>query len=248
MLALLRNRLEHSPLKRPVLLQATDTSSGHRGEVYAIVNHPMSEVAASLGKPVQWCEAMLLHINNRACSVAYGAAEPAIALSVVRRYDQPLDAAFKLNFDFHVIEATQRHLALWLVAADGPLGTSNYRIEFEAIPADATHSFVRFSYSYDENTLAAAGMRAYLATFGRSKVGFTVTGHGADAQPAYIDGSHGLLERNAMRYYLTFEALLAGHDALARRNAWFSATEDYPRQLHEVDRATYLELKAADGK
>jgi hypothetical protein len=31
-----------------------------------------------------------------------------------------------------------------------------------------------------------------------------------------------------------------------RINQWFSGTERYPRQLHEMDRATYVALKRQD--
>lgn len=244
----LRDRLAHSPFGRPVLLQASSTANGLKGEVHAVVDRPMAEIAASLGRPEQWCEAMLLHVNNRACNVAEAASNPVITLSVVHRYDRPLDSAFKLAFDFHPIESTPRHLALRLDAARGPMGTSNYRIEFEAIPIDESRSFLHFSYAYDESTLTSIAMQAYLATFGRAKVGFTITGQKADGQPEYIRGMHGLIERNAMRYFLAVDAHLAGRDPLVRRNAWFSAIERYPRQLQEFDRETYLELKAVDGR
>ena len=64
-----------------------------------------------------------------------------------------------------------------------------------------------------------------------------------------IGGMRGLVERNTMRYYLAIEAYLgslatpqAGR-AQWRFEHWFDATEQYPRQLHEIDRAPYLEMK-----
>jgi hypothetical protein len=58
-----------------------------------------------------------------------------------------------------------------------------------------------------------------------------------------------VVERNTMRYYLALEAYL---DNLAvppaqqfeqRLQSWYSATEMYPRQLHEVDLDAYLDMK-----
>jgi hypothetical protein len=52
-----------------------------------------------------------------------------------------------------------------------------------------------------------------------------------------------------MRYYLAIDTYLDTMDAPAaqrtdrRINEWFSATERYPRQLHEMDRGTYVSLK-----
>jgi hypothetical protein len=93
------------------------------------------------------------------------------------------------------------------------------------------------------------GTQAYLATFGRDKVGFTVTSKTPDGQPEYIRGLRGLVERNAMRYFLTLDAYLsapAQDQAERRQRHWFAAAEQYPRQLHEVDLETYLALKRED--
>jgi hypothetical protein len=77
-------------------------------------------------------------------------------------------------------------------------------------------------------------------------VGFTREGD------AYIGGMRGVVERNTMRYFLAIEAYLAGLSAppaqrLDRRlQAWFSATERYPRQLREMDRNTYMTMKRGE--
>ena len=70
------------------------------------------------------------------------------------------------------------------------------------------------------------------------------------AQPQYIGGVRGLLERNTMRYYLAIDAYLATLDKpLDQRFArWFDATEQYPQQLHEVERSAYLQMKAQEAQ
>ena len=95
-------------------------------------------------------------------------------------------------------------------------------------------------------------METYLATVGSDKVGFTVTGKQADGQTEFIGGLRAVVERNTMRYYLAIDAFLEAEKAapaerLERRlQNWFTATESYPRQLHEMDRASYLEMKRAE--
>lgn len=248
LLGLMRTDLAASPFRRPMLLKSSDTSGGLRGDVYAIVDQPISTLTTLLGTPTQWCETLLLHINNRKCTVAGGAAGEDITLSVVRKYDQPVENAFRLPFAFNLIDKTAQHLEVRLTATAGPLGTSNYRILVEAVPADAAHSFLHFSYSYEENFMARTALQAYLATFGRSKVGFTIIGQTPEGAPEYVGGTHGLVERNAMRYFLAVDAHVAAKDPDGARNAWFSGSENYPRQLHEIDRATYLGLKTTDSR
>ena len=58
-----------------------------------------------------------------------------------------------------------------------------------------------------------------------------------------------MLERNAMRYFLAIEAHLAalavppGERFEKRLQTWFTSSERYAHQLHEMDRAEYLDLK-----
>jgi hypothetical protein len=92
-------------------------------------------------------------------------------------------------------------------------------------------------------------MHVYLGTTGSGKVGFTAAGTRPDGQPLYIGGIRGLVERNTMRYYLAIEAFLGALSAppkarLEKRlHDWFAAIEHYPRQLHEMEQAAYLDMK-----
>ena len=59
----------------------------------------------------------------------------------------------------------------------------------------------------------------------------------------------GAVERNTVRYYLAIEAYLASLDRppaqqlQARLEHWFDATEQFPQQLREIDRSSYLSMK-----
>ena len=58
-----------------------------------------------------------------------------------------------------------------------------------------------------------------------------------------------MVERNTMRYFLAIEASLdalaapAGQRTEKRIREWFTATERYARQLHEMDADEYLAMK-----
>ncbi len=244
----LQGQMEASPLKHAMLLQSSETANGLRGDVYAIVEHPVQNIGTAFSDPNHWCETMLLHLNNRACTVANNAGAAVITLSVVRKFDQPVTGAFRIPFDFHVKESTPQHVEVQLYSKSGPLGTSNYRISLEAVSISAQRSFLHFSYSYEEGFMARAGTLAYLSLFGSAKIGFTIVGKNADGSPSYIKGTRGLMERNAMRYFLAIDTYLAvTGDAHARWNAWYNASEQYPQQLHELDLATYLAIKTTDA-
>ncbi|SCK57685.1 hypothetical protein VAR608DRAFT_6106 [Variovorax sp. HW608] len=244
--------LAHSPLKRAVVIDSAETDGGLQGDIYAIVDHPIDEVRRALERSSQWCDMLVLHINNRRCRAMRSPDGEKLTLSVVPRYDKPIEQAFELGFVHRIVHATRDYLQVELYAEEGPMGTSQYRVMLEAIPLGERQTFLHFAYAYDHNMVARLATMAYLATFGSSKVGFTVVGKTSDGQPDYIRGLRGLMERNAMRYFLSLDAYLDGfavpppERADKRLHIWFQSVEQYPTQLHEVDLATYLAVKRED--
>ena len=68
----------------------------------------------------------------------------------------------------------------------------------------------------------------------------------------YVGGVRGVVERNTMRYYLAIDAYLSAMNAAPseqfekRLQTWFSTTERYPKQLHELNRDDYITMKRAE--
>jgi hypothetical protein len=204
--------------------------------VYAVIDHPFDKVKEALQDPHAWCDIMLLPFNTKACQ----ANGNRLDVRIGRKYNQPVDRAYRIDFGFNNLVTTSNYLASRLSAGQGPFGTRDYRIVVEAVPLDGGRSFLHMSYAYGFGSAGRFAMQAYLATVGASKVGFT------------SNGLRGVVERNVMRYYLAIDAYL---DTMAtpqaqrvekRINEWFSATERYPRQLHEMDRNTYVTMKRAE--
>jgi hypothetical protein len=248
----LGDQLANSPLKRPVVLESKETDGGLQGDVYAVVDDSIDDVRRALERSSQWCDMLVLHINNRRCRAARSSGGETVTLSVVPRYDKPIDQAFELSFVHRVVHDSRDYLLVDLSAESGPMGTSHYRVLLEAIPLAERQTFLHFAYAYDHNMMAKLATQAYLATFGSDKVGFTVVGKTPDGAPEYIRGLRGLVERNAMRYFLTLDAYLDGLSVPQaeredkRLNSWFQSVEQYPTQLHEIDLSTYLAIKRED--
>lgn len=246
-------QLANSPLHRPIYLDSAETDGGLQGDVYAVVDHSLEDVRRALERSSQWCEMLVLHINNRRCRVARGPSGDVLTLSVVPRWDKPIDQAFELSFVHRVAHSTRDYLLVDLSAESGPMGTSRYRVLLEAVPLGEQQTFLHFAYAYDHNMMARLATMAYLATFGSDKVGFTMVGKSADGTAEYIKGLRGLVERNAMRYFLALDAYLDGLAAAPAERAdrrlhrWFDSVEKYPTQLHEIDLATYLGIKREDA-
>jgi len=238
----LRDELRNNAFQRQLYIDSTESANALQGDVYAVLDHPFDKVKDSLQDPGAWCDIMLLPFNTKYCH----ASDSQLAVRIGRKYNQPVEQAYKIDFAFQKAAASSDYLETRLNAAQGPVGTRDYRIRAEAIPLDGGKTFMHLSYAYGYGTAGKLAMGAYLSTAGASKVGFSQT----NGQPT--SGVRGAIERNAMRYYLAIDAYL---DALSvpeaqrvdrRINSWFSATERYPRQLHEMDRGTYVTMKKAE--
>ena len=247
--AVLQDSLGHNEFHRPLALDSSETPDGVKGDMYALVDYPFATVSAALDSPGHWCDVLILHLNTKYCRASTSGPEAVLNMSISRKYDQPLEKAYRIVFAYRVAAQTRNYLQVRLNAGEGPFSTRNYRILFEAIPLKKDQTFIHLSYSYAFGLVGRLAMQVYFGTTGSGKVGFTVTGKEPDGRPLYIGGTRGLVERNTMRYYLAVEAFLGAlseppQAQLERRlHDWFAAIEQYPRQLHEMDEGAYLEMK-----
>ena len=244
----LQDKFASSQFGRPLVLESKETSGDLKGDVYAVVDYPFTTVQQALQSPDHWCDILILHLNVKRCRTS-GGTPKMINLNVGRKFDQPIEDSYQLDFSFRVVAAASEYLQVQLSAAEGPLSTKNYRIVVEAVPIDAKKSVIHMSYAYGYGFTARVAMQTYLSTLGSQKVGFTVVDKKPDGKPVYQTGVLGLLERNTMRYYLAIDAYLAAYNLPAaeqperRIRQWYSSTERYAEQLHEMDQSEYLEMK-----
>lgn len=242
--AALAAQLAHNAYHRPLFLESTEGANKVSGSVYAVLDSPLSTVSAAFRSPKLWCEVLILHLNTKYCKADQDVSPSTLKVDMGKKTPQPLADTFELAFSYRVGSASATFLAVQLNADKGPVSTSDYRIELEAVPLPEGKTFMHLRYSYAYGMAGRLAMQAYLATLGSSKVGFTQIRDGAKL--TYVGGMRGTVERNTMRYYLAIEAYLAqplAQQIDSRLGHWFDATEEYPRQLHEVDRASYMAMK-----
>jgi hypothetical protein len=244
----LQDKFANNQFGRPLVLESTQTSDDLKGDVYAIVDHPFPMVQQALQSAEHWCDLLILHLNVKRCRVI-GGSPKVVSLNVGRKFDQPIEDAYELNFKYRVVTTTTDYLQVQLSADEGPLSTKNYRIQVETTPVDAKRTVIHMSYAYGYGFAARMAMQTYLATIGSHKVGFTVIERKPDGKPVFQSGVLGLLERNTMRYYLAIDAYLQAYSLPAaeqverRIREWYASTERYAEQLREMDQNEYLEMK-----
>ena len=245
----LREQLEHNIYQRALFIDSTQLGDNLKGDVYAVLEHPFSQVGGELKDPDNWCDILILPFNTKYCRATKSGAGAALNVRIGRKFDQPVQDAYKLQFAYQPVAASQEYFESRLAAKEGPVGTRDYHITIAAVPLDDKRTFMHLSYAYGYGVTGRMAMQMYLATVGADKVGFSVTGKDANGQPIYMGGVRGAVERNAMRYYLAIDAYLdslsvpASQQVERRIQGWFNATERYPRQLREMDRPAYVAMK-----
>lgn len=245
----LQDQLQNNQFNRPIVLNSTEASGSVKGDIYAVLDSPFAQVNSALGSPDHWCDILILHLNTKYCRMSNEDGKTMLRMHVGKKIEQDLDDTYRIDFNYLGGASNNDYLSSSMQAAKGPLDTSNYRILIEAIPLDEGHSFLHLSYSYSFGMASKLAVRAYLATVGRDKVGFTVTDRKPNGELVYVQGTRATVERNTMRYYLAIEAYLKSQAAPAgqrldkRLDEWFATTEQYRPQLHEVDKQAYLTMK-----
>ena len=247
--AALREQLANNQFGRALAIESTETSGNLKGDVYAVADQPYAVVGPALQGMDHWCDILMLHLNVKDCGWRGSGATSALNVAIGRKFDQPVADAHKVEFSYRVVANTADYLQVQLSAESGPMGTKDYHIVLEATPIDAKKSFVHMSYSYGFGMAAQIAMQGYLATLGRNKVGFTIVDRKSDGTPVYEGNVRGVIERNAMRYYLAIDAYLAALSAPAadqpekRIRGWIAMVERYPKQLREMEPEEYLVMK-----
>lgn len=244
----LRPKLDSNAFGAPIHVESSEHDKLKRGEVYGLIAYPFVRLAETLHAPREWCAIALLHLNIKTCTHERTEQGEWLNFYSGRKFYEPPEKAYMLRYAFHVEAARADYLAVTLTAESGPLGTTDYRIALEAVPL-GSGAFVHFRYAYRPSLMSSVATTGYLATLGSGKNGFTVIGHDREGRPEYVGGVRGIVERNAMRYYLAVQAHLdvtalpktERFEASLRR--WFELTEKYPNQLHELDYADYREYK-----
>jgi hypothetical protein len=245
----IKTQLEKNQFGTPIYLKSEEKDSFLHADVYGIFNYPFDVVRDALQLPGTWCEITPLHTNIKACIFMQESDSWLLTLySGHKHYQSPQDA-YKLDLVFNVVARQPEYLDITMRADRGPLLTTDHRIRLEAVPLEKGKTFVHFRYGFHYGLLARMAMKTYFATIARDKVGFSSAATDNGGRPVHVGGVRGAIERNAVRYYLALQAYLevlnaSGDERFEKQiSRWYTLTEKFPRQLHELGREDYLAAK-----
>jgi hypothetical protein len=236
----------------PLLLESFERDDMVHVDVYGIFHYPFSSVVNVLRVPSNWCDIVSLHPNVKACTYRELTGAWLLTFYLGRKFYQPPEDTRQVIYRYRNVVPQQGYLDIILSADEGPFGTKDHRMRFEAMPLDGGRTFVHVSYAYSDSVVFRLAAKGYFATLGWGKVGFTVTGTDKNGEPVYIGGPRGALERNAVRYYFAIQSFMntlrypEERRFSMRTSEWYDLTSRYRQQLFELDKKDYLTFKTKE--
>ncbi len=247
-------RLETNNFGLPLFLESIEQDDRVHVDVYGIFDYPFSNVVDVLTVPANWCDIVSLHPNIKASTYRELAGAWMLTFYLGSKEYQPPDDTRQINCRYRNVDQQQGYLDIMLNADEGPYGTKDHRMRFEALPLDEGRTFVHGSYAYCDSAALRLVAKIYFATLGWSKVGFTVTGTDRKGNPVYLGGPRGAVERTAVRCYFAIQSFMntlrypEESRFNMRINEWYELTTRYRTQLFDLDKKDYLTSKTTEHK
>lgn len=244
----LQEAARRGPFGLPLQVHSEERETQISAEIYGIIDHPFRALATTFTEPGGWCNFLVLNPNIKTCTFRREEQETLLTLYIGSKSYRAPESATEQVYRFLVRARQPEYAAISLTAPQGMLGTTAHRFEFEA-GSVAGKTVVALSSSFEPSMVSKLLTGIYLNTLGRAKIGFSREDAGAAGQLVYVRGVKGMVERNAMRYYLALKAFLdtsnlpAGRQFEARASLAYDLMDLYPAQLRQMDKAEYLDIK-----
>ena len=144
-------KLETNGFGLPLFLESFERNERVHVDVYGVFDHPFSSVVSMLKVPANWCDIVSLHPNVKACTYRELTGAWLLTFYLGRKFYQPPKDTHKVIYRYRTVEQQKGYLDIILNADEGPFGTKDHRMRFEALPIDGGRTFVHVSYAFSDS-------------------------------------------------------------------------------------------------
>jgi hypothetical protein len=157
-------KLEKNSFGFPLFLESFERDDRVHVDVYGIFDQPFSSIVNVLKVPANWCDIVSLHPNVKACTYREVTGAWLLTFYLGRKFYQPPENTRQLVYRYRKVDQQEGYLDIILNADEGPFGTTDHRMRFEALALDGGRTFVRVSYSYNDSVALRLAEKVYFAT------------------------------------------------------------------------------------
>jgi len=207
-----------------------------------------SEVADVLARPASYCDFLPLLFNVKSCVITEFSPVTRIKFYVAgKHYASPL-ASYRIQSVFSLVERTDKKIRIRLDSNDNSSGKNGYNVDLVAIPMNS-ETLLYLKSRYAPGRVTRMATYTYIKVFAHNKPGFTEIIEPGTHAKKLITGFPAVIERSTVRAYFALKAYLLNikvpksgrYDACLK--TWYDLNAPYKKQLYELGRDQYLEIK-----
>src|SRR6478609_1711690 len=101
----LREQLRNNSFQRAMHIDSSEVGDTLKGDVYAVLEYPFGVVGDALKNPSDWCDILILPFNTKYCHAVDSNGAAALLVRIGRKYDQPVEKSFRLDFALRPVAA-----------------------------------------------------------------------------------------------------------------------------------------------
>jgi len=217
-------------------------------KLVGLMPYGFSEVASVLAQPDSYCEFLPLMFNVKTCVVSERSPQTRIRYYVAGKHYNPPLTSFRINSRYRLVHYGGDFLGVNLESDEDSFGSSQYRVELRAVPFNG-QTLISVNSLYAPGRLTRMATYTYINVFARDKPGFTMVKPAGADRPLPITGFPAIIERSSVRAYLALKSMMVNRHLRpdqqyeARLRTWYDLNVPYNKQLYELERSQYLDIK-----
>ena len=211
-----------------------------------------SDVTDVLAKPASYCNFLPLMFNVKSCVITELNPVTRMKFYVAGKHYSPPITSYRIHALFRLVDRTPEKIRIRLESDEDSLGKSGYDVDLMAIPLDG-QTLLYLKSRYAPGRITRMATYTYIKVFARDKPGFTEIQE-PGGEKKLITGFPAVIERSTVRAYFALKAYMLNiHLPPAKRfdaclNTWYDLNQPYKKQLYELGRDQYLQIKRREHK
>lgn len=231
----------------PIYLKTVQKEDELNVRLLGRIPFKFSDVADVLARPASYCDFLPLMFNVKSCVITEFNPVTHMKFYVAGKHYSPPITSYRIHALFRLVNRTPEKIRVRLESEEDSLGKSGYDVDLVAIPMDG-ETLLHLESRYAPGRITRMATYTYIKVFARDKPGFTEIQE-PDGKKKLITGFPAVIERSSVRAYFALKAyMLNYHLPPARRfeaclSTWYDLNQPYKKQLYELGRDQYLQIK-----
>jgi len=236
----------------PIYLKTVQKKNVLNVSLLGRIPFKFSDVAEALSKPASYCDFLPLMFNVKSCVITEFNPVTRMKFYVAGKHYTPPITSYRIHAVFRPVSRTPEKIRIRMEADEDSPGKSDYDVDLMAIPLDG-ETLLYLKSRYAPGRITRMATSTYVKMFARDKPGFTEIQE-PGGKKKLITGFPAVIERSTVRAYFALKAFMLNiqlppakrFDACLK--TWYDLNQPYKKQLYELERDQYLQIKRREHK